>query len=177
MNFKKKKAFTLIEVVISILVISLISSFLGVKILDLISKHQFKKSCTIFLECIRRMQVISLTHDMDSSITISKCGEEYLLLPHLEKKIHACAVLDMKKLKGIDSMKINHQESKQFSLEIYSFGRIEPSALICLTGKDDVFWIDTRYGALATMKEKFPDSNKDCSFPFPLSLNHLFIDK
>ena len=97
MNCKKKKSFTLIELLLSLVVITLISSLLGVKILDLISKHQFRKSCAIFLECVRQMQVISLTHDMDSSIIITKCGNEYHLLPHLEKKIHAAAVLVMQK--------------------------------------------------------------------------------
>ena len=167
----------MIEVLISLLVISLISSFLGIKIIDLISRHQFRRSCTIFLETIRQMQLISLTHDMDSSITIRKCGDEYHLHPYFDKKINASTTLSIQKLKGIQSLKINHQESSQCFLEIVSLGRVEPAALICLQNKEDVFWIDARYGALATMKERDPFPSKDTLCPFPLSLNHLFVDK
>ena len=54
---------------------------------------------------------------------------------------------------------------------------VTPQGEYIFKNKEDVFWIDARYGALATMKERDPFPSKDTSCPFPLSLNHLFVDK
>jgi prepilin-type N-terminal cleavage/methylation domain-containing protein len=85
-----KRFFTLLEIIVTIVIISIASTAVGVKITHLVSKHRFESSCRRVIGKIAFAKQMALTNQCDVFLTVSQDKENVVLMidfasNHLEK--------------------------------------------------------------------------------------------
>ena len=146
MKRRAKKAFTLLEICIALLLIGIIASVVGVKSKNLIDQHRFKKGISSFMTALQEAQGIAVTYQIDLECNIfTKDGEKYFQIKTdapLRLVDRTCKILPK-----VHSFTLNDKKCNQTTLKIYSSGRIEPAAVIAFhkneaDAQSENFWID-----------------------------------
>lgn len=72
----KKHPFTLLEIVLSIAILSIVATTLGWQIRNMVVKYTFEKSVGIFLTDLKQMQFLALANQVEIAITINKLEKD-----------------------------------------------------------------------------------------------------
>lgn len=75
----KKKSFTLIEVLLSIFIISITSCVIGISIYKAISTYRFEKNCSRFIDKLLFIKKISFLQDLDIVMEITEKNKNLIL--------------------------------------------------------------------------------------------------
>lgn len=144
-----KKAFTLIEITLCLILLGLISALLTWQIKDMIDVHRFQKHIDIFLTDMRKAQTLALTYQTDLAISVYKTEDKFVYLITTDEPIKNLPPAKAKVLQGVSNLMFNDLEMDKLQLHVYSSGRIEPLGVVGFFPKkrsEDVegLWVDLR---------------------------------
>jgi len=165
----KNRAFTLLEIIIVIAILSLVASVVGWQISSCVNRYAFHKEVEEVYNAIKHSQMLSLTYRTDISVHFLK--EDDVLYYQLQTDEPFSEILldrGKKKLKKIGRFTFNNKSFKQFDFTIYSQGNIEPRGVLGFFSRnkkeDAALWLNFQ-GAFelalshqkpALLKERFP---------------------
>lgn len=72
----RKHPFTLLEIVLSIAILSIVAATTGWQIRNMVVKYTFEKSVGIFLTDLKQMQFLALANQVEIAITINKLEKD-----------------------------------------------------------------------------------------------------
>ncbi len=147
---KRINAFTLLEMLIALVIISMIGALCAVQLKKLIDGHRFEKEISSLFIALQEAQVLAAAYQTDISLDIYREKGKWSYRfstnePFAEHQFHD----------GIFSLKqtaiLKWQEKKidAFHLDIYS-GRIEPSGILTFQTQENskTLWFDLQYGQM-----------------------------
>lgn len=142
----KRKAFTLLELMVCLAIISLLSAVLGVKGLDLLAHHRFCSSLQTFVFDIQRFQILAMTQGCDVVCKIQRNnkGDFIVLIESDLEIIHPVTY----ELQEISRLLLESKPVLEFQVTLYASGRISPPAVLVIEPKRKEqysFWIDFSY--------------------------------
>lgn len=124
----KKRAFTLLELMICIALIGLLGSILGIKGADLLSHHRFHSSLQTWLFATQRLQILSMNQGADVICTIKKDKDGHFKA-FLESDSPTLAS-EVYELKEVFQISFENKPVKEFHVTFFSSGRIFPTGLL-----------------------------------------------
>jgi type II secretory pathway pseudopilin PulG len=137
----KSRPFTVLEIVIVLALIALVAG-LGIgSINSLLEKHRFQAEIDRFKEMIQELQIEALALRSDIEIELKKSEEGWIAQSKTAESILRPETLELKRVTEIT---LNGATQDHYRLNIFSTGRIEPSALIEMKAGEEVLWIDLR---------------------------------
>lgn len=160
MTMRVKKVFTLLEMVIALLILSIIGALTGVQVKKMIDKHRFEGEISNLFITLQEAQILSAVYQTDLKLDIFKENHHfaYRFSTHepfpahkLNQNAIALAHSAFIKFKGA---KVSH-----LHFDIYSGGRIEPRGILAfyLAQEDDnPLWFDLQYGHLIKFSYRRP---------------------
>lgn len=123
------KPFTLLEMVISIAVLSLAAAAIGWEMKDVLTTHHFRSNIDRLLLDLKKAQIVALANRADIELRLQKIGKDYSYQFYSDEPLPAFLKKPMK-LKGIDKMQKEDKPVEDHTLIIYSSGRIVSSGEI-----------------------------------------------
>ena len=174
---KIKKAFTLLEILVCLAIISLVSVLVGTKGHQLLSYHQFRSISQTFLLDLGRFQILAMTSGSDIICKIIKEASGYVI--HWDPE----AVLPLEQgalsyaLKGVEKIQLQGKVVNEFDFTLLSSGRIFPVSHITFVSKKEekVLSIDLAYPFY--VKEGVIKNSPPLFLPFYPTRKKDFIDK
>lgn len=134
---KRKKNFSLLEVLICIAILGLVASLLSWQIKDMVAAHQFHKSIDQFLTDLRKIQMLALADRCDIEMKISQDNGEYSYI-FTSDEVLPLVKSQKNKLTGVKKITLGKLlVKKETTLSVYSSGRIEPQAQVQFFQKED----------------------------------------
>jgi len=129
MTRPKCRAFTLLEIIICIAILSASVIGIGWQMKGMLAIHQFNKNIANFLADLRKAQLVALCDRVDIDLNIYEEGGHYQysfstddpLLCFINKKIT---------LTGIQEIKTEKKKLKELKIHLYPSGRISPEKKI-----------------------------------------------
>lgn len=155
-NLKRlsKRAFTLLEIAIALVIISIIGALVSVQVKKLIDVHRFESEVANLFITLQDAQVLSAAYQTDISLdfslnsdgALSYCFSSYE--PFKSHQFNNQTVV----LKHTKILKFNEAKQKSLHLDIFSGGRIEPRGILAFQqnaeGEGKALWFDLQYGQL-----------------------------
>lgn len=149
-----RRAFTLLEIAIALVIISIIGALVSVQVKKLIDSHRFESEVATLFIALQDAQILSATYQTDISLdfwTDSEGALVYCFASYEPFKTHqfnsAPVVLRHTKI-----LKFNEAKQKRLHMDIYSGGRIEPRGILALHQNAEeegkALWFDLQYGLL-----------------------------
>ena len=158
---KIKKAFTLLEMMVVLAILSIIGTLTTVYIKKLVNAHRFESEVANLFIAIQEAQVLSAAFQTDLSLDFfQKKGTLYY-------RISTDEPLTLKQLNQGDFplahtavLKFKDIKVKKLHLDIFSGGRIEPGGILNFrqTQEDDAkdLWFDLQQGRLLKFSHQKP---------------------
>ena len=148
-----RRAFTLLEMMIALVILSLIGAFSAVQVKKLIDAHRFESEISNLFIALQQAQVLSATYQTDIAWDIyPKDGVLcYRFTTDEPFKPHQ---FENKEIFIPHIVKLTFKDAKTTRLhfDIYSGGRIEPRGLLAfhqtLEEESKALWFDLQYGHL-----------------------------
>ena len=72
MKSKKAQCFSLLEIMVSLAILVLVSSLLGVKVTSLIAEHKFNNTAQGLLDDFKQLQILSISYGTDCELKLYK---------------------------------------------------------------------------------------------------------
>jgi prepilin-type N-terminal cleavage/methylation domain-containing protein len=161
MKRRARRAFTLLEIVIALALLSLIGTLVGVQTVQLLRTHRFASEIEQFFTSVREAQVLALNYTTDHAIDISlENGIVYYQITTDEP--FSPQVLDQRKIacKQISQIFFDQRKEKKLHFAILSSGSIEPQGVLALCSEQERRYIDLRGGTLVKCTATKPALNK-----------------
>lgn len=158
-NFKKRRPFTLLELMVCLMLMAMITALLGIKVYDFIGDHRFRSSVEDLFTDIRQLQVLAVSHDCDMEVRMFRKNESFYYECFTEAPLKKTGLFQKHSLKGVISLTCGDRPVSAYTLRVYSSGRIEPQELLGFhpkPSKDSSFslWLNLTRPLLLTMGEK-----------------------
>ncbi|MBS0604732.1 MAG: type II secretion system protein [Verrucomicrobia bacterium] len=155
-----KRAFTLLEMMIALVILSLIGALTAVQVKKLIDAHRFEGEVADLFIALQEAQVLSATYNTDLSLDL------YLKEGKVFYRFSTDEPLSVQKLKR-DPVSLAHTTELKFKdvkvtslhLDIYSGGRIEPRGTLSFSQSSDdgkKLWFDLQHGQLLKFSHRRP---------------------
>ena len=125
-NAKVIRPFTLLEIVISLGLLTLIASVCGWGIHGLVAEYQYRKGYTLLLSDLKKSHLIALANQTDLELRFWKEGTKVIYQFRTDDPI-ACFVHKPLSLPGIEKINREKKEVQALSIPLYSTGRIGES--------------------------------------------------
>lgn len=135
---KKKRVFTLLEIIVCLVIVTMLMGLVGVKTYQLIDLYRFRSSVHKMLSEINHWQLWAMTHNDDVHLKISQEKGEYFFQPETEAPYPLPSLLTKQKLYGVKRIKMDGKTLSSLDLDIYSTGRIEPTGILQYEPKDPI---------------------------------------
>ena len=181
MKSKKAQCFSLLEIMVSLAILVLVSSLLGVKVASLISEHKFKNSAQALFDDIKQLQILSLSYGTDCELKLYKRKDVFYYLCTSEASIPRGPLFSPHLLKGVNALSINEKKTDSLKLTLSSTGRVDPAILLGLHREDidspNSLWIDARNQSLITFSHKSPSPLTASVIPQMPEIENLLVDK
>jgi prepilin-type N-terminal cleavage/methylation domain-containing protein len=163
-----KRLFTLLEIMIALVIISIIGALTAFQVKKMIDAHRFEAEVSDLFIALQEAQVLSAAYQTDLALDIfmEKGKPLYRFstdepLPPL--KLKQSPVL----LSHTAFFKFKDAKTPSLHFDIYSGGRIEPrGSLAFFQTLDDgkVLWFDMQYGQLLKFSYRRPNLVKEQTF-------------
>ncbi len=155
-----KHAFTLLEIVICMAILSLIGTAVGLQIHSMITSHRLSSGADRLCIALQEAQLLAITHQTDFTVHLFKERGEYWYQVQTFEPIKAVDQ-QPKPLPGVTSLTDQGTKKEEIQLAIYATGRIEPSHVIGLhpaaTKKASApLWIDLQTPIQIKLSSKKP---------------------
>lgn len=165
-----RRSFTILEVMIALVILSLIGVLSAVQVKKLIDAHRFEGEISHLFIALQEAQVLAATYQTDIALDIfSKNGQlHYRFASDEPFRGHQ---FNNRDIPLSHSAKLMFKESKvnRLHLDIYSGGRIEPRGILAFhqTQEEDskALWFDLQYGYLIKYAYHKPLSIKQQPLP------------
>ncbi len=155
----KRRAFTLIEIIIAIAILGLLSTFTLTQVAKLVKTHQFDKEVSELFIRLQEAQVLATTFQTDIELDISckKGAFSYIFTTDEPFKKHQFESKECP-LPHASLIQFNKSKPGKSSLHfhIYPQGRIEPRGVLIIESSTKTLWIDLQYGFMMKYSNKQP---------------------
>lgn len=152
---KGRQSFTLLEIIISIAILSVAAVVISWEMKGVLSANHFQKNIDWLVTDLKKAQILALSDRVDIELKIKKIGDTYSYQLHSDDPIPFFEKKPMK-LKGIESIFQKDKSLSSYVFTIYSSGRITPSDPIILAGKDREVMLDLQKTPLIEIKNINP---------------------
>jgi hypothetical protein len=159
---KKIYFFTLLEICVCLMILSLAAGFLGIHVKDAIEIHRFRNSVARLKIELQKLQMLALCHQSDLKISIYKKKNELYYKASSEEPGISEYACQENKLGGISKLSLDgRKETVSLQMHIYSSGRIEP---LCVVGfhrrdlEDEIgsLWLNLTQPVQIKLCESYP---------------------
>ncbi len=152
MRMRNKRAFTLLEMMIALMILSFIGAMTAVQIKKMIATHRFEAGVADLFLALQEAQILSATYQTDFSldITSSKGKVDYRFSTYEPLSAHQFNQ-ESKTIAYAHSCKFNNTKTTTLHLDIYSGGRIEPRGTLAFythPEEEKALWFDLQRGHL-----------------------------
>lgn len=159
-----KKSFTLLEIMICLMILSLIGAFTTVQIKKMIAVHQFEAEIGNLFIALQEAQLLSATYQTDLALDISSVGGKIAYSFSTDEPFtsHQFSRATLP-LPNTHFCKFNNARAKTLHFDIYS-GGIEPKGVLAFTPSYDetkTLWFDLQRGQLIKFSHQKPVVRKN----------------
>lgn len=155
-----KKLFTLLEVMIALVILSLVGAFSITQIKTLVSSHRFEKQVFNLFSALQEAQILAATFQTDIALDFFKKGESFYYRFSTFEPFSKHQFNDQEiAMPHLAALKFKEKSDLSLHFDIYSEGRIEPRGILefCRSEKDSkALWFDLQYGQLIKFTSKKP---------------------
>jgi len=179
MKKRKLKAFSLLEILVSLFIIVLVSGVVSIKLIDLLKEYKFKNSVSGLFEDLMQTKIFSNSYQCDCSLKIFKKKSRYFyqIIPdvyHMKGSVFL-----VKELKGIDLVRSDDKPIVSIEYPMYTNGIFDKLACLEFSrntseGQQEKLWIYCSNDRLQ-LSSKMIKSSESASFL--LKHYELSIDK
>lgn len=155
------RAFTLLELMIALAILSLIGALSAVQIKKLTDAHQFETEVSNLFIALQEAQVLASTYQTDISLDFYRdekrdlCYRFSTYEPFTEQQFNN----EARSLNHTFAIKFQGEKIHQLHFDIFS-GRVEPRGVLAFfqTPKEDskTVWLDLQYGQLLKFSYRRP---------------------
>jgi hypothetical protein len=155
-------SFTLLELCICFLILTLISALLGWQLKNAIDYHQFKNCGNELCAQIRHLQALATSYQIDADLKIVEDEEKIIYQKSTDEPLDIINKSKIGLLKGISTLTFNNKPVKEIHLRIFSNGRITPQGVLGMhrkdfSPKDSSLWIDIRFPIQIKVVKDYPE--------------------
>ncbi|MCX6989331.1 MAG: type II secretion system protein [Chlamydiae bacterium] len=143
----KKRAFSLLELLVAFSLIALVSSLLGVNVVSLIKRHRFHHSIAVFREDLVQMQLLSISHGCDTAIKVAQKNGKFYYQCMADLTMHKGPLFSWKPLKGVQAITVDKKKVAAAQVTLFSSFRMHHP--VCIGFHQDTqnnpaqsLWID-----------------------------------
>ena len=167
-----KRVFTLLEMMVALLLLSLLGSLVAVQIKKLIDASRFEAEVSDLFIALQEAQVFAATYQTDLSLDLSvKSGCVSYHFSTDEPLSSNQFKQEVVKMTHVAFLKFQNAKASSVHLDVYSGGRIEPRGALGFFQADEKgrsLWFDLQYGQLfkfmptkpPTVKQNIPEPPK-----------------
>jgi prepilin-type N-terminal cleavage/methylation domain-containing protein len=158
-----KCAFTLLEIVLVIAILSMMATVIGWQIGKCVNSYAFEQEVEMLYNTFKQSQVLAVTYRTDITIHFFReKGAYYFFQKTSEPFAESLFDREKKKLKEIKKINLDDKLVKQFSFTLYSQGNFEPRVKLNLCSKNakKTTWLDSQGGFLLSLSSKEPNPFK-----------------
>lgn len=142
----KRHAFTLLELMVCLAIISLLSVVLGIKGVDLLAHHRFCSSLQTLIFDAQRFQILAMTQGCDVICKIEKNKQgDYVARIESDIEVHHPVSYE---LKEVSHLLFQNKPVSEFQVTFFASGRISSPGVLMIEPKRKQtysFWIDFSY--------------------------------
>jgi len=131
LTWKGKWAFTLLEMIICVVILSAAAVTVSWQMRGMFQTHHYHQNVDRFLTDLQKCQLIALSDRIDIEIRIEKGKQGYQYTVHTDEPISHFS-RKREKMKGIEQMKVGKKGLDSHVITIYRTGVIRPSDPITL---------------------------------------------
>jgi prepilin-type N-terminal cleavage/methylation domain-containing protein len=157
MKRRSKRAFTLLEIMICLVLIGLLGGVVGFKIKGTVAHHRFRNRVNQIEQTLRELQILALTYRTDMSLDLFQQKEKWVARVNVEEP--KLQFLNQKKIDLSDlSINAGPDAVKKIHLDVLSSGRIlSPCSVICFQHGKDSRFLDLRLGLHIKVHDTYPE--------------------
>jgi prepilin-type N-terminal cleavage/methylation domain-containing protein len=125
---KKRKSFTLLELMVCLALISLLAGLVGMKGVDLLAHHRFYRGLQTWLFDIHRVQILAMNQGADVTCTLKKNKEGHYraIFESDAPSFHSTS----HDLNGVSELIFENKPINEFKVTFFSSGRISPVGIL-----------------------------------------------
>jgi type II secretory pathway pseudopilin PulG len=164
-KMSNRRFFTLLELMIALMILTLIGALTSTQIKKLIDVHRFEQEVSTLFTTLQEAQILSATYrtDLSLDLTFSNNTLAYQITtdePFTPFQLNQSPIT----LPHTARLQFNGKKATRLHFDIYSGGRIEPRGLLSLlqtTGEESkTLWIDLQHGSLLKLSHTKPPLSK-----------------
>lgn len=149
----QKRSFTLLEILLALMILSILAAFTGVPIKKLIDTHRFERDISTFFISLQEAQTLSAVYQTDIACEIfQEKGSYYYRFSTKEPFTSHQFSKTSHPLSRTQLIQFNGKKTPHHRFDIYSGGRIEPRGILSFSQTLDPnsrqLWFDLQYGHL-----------------------------
>ena len=152
-----KRPFTLLEICLCIVILTLVSGFLGLRIKESVEHQRFLSQVSGFTSELKRLQGFALSYRADFGIRVYQKGEKFYYKLFTDEPLDFIQKVPARTLKGLTTLSLNEKNVSEISLSILSSGKIEPEAVIGMHLGEEKRFIDLRNTLHIKPLESYPN--------------------
>ncbi|HEY2810182.1 MAG TPA: type II secretion system protein [Rhabdochlamydiaceae bacterium] len=168
----KKAAFTLLEVLVVLFILSSVASVVGWQINKCISRYALQSEVEELYFALRHCQILALTYQTDIALYFLQ-DKEALYYQFATDEPFSDLLFDRKRhfLKHVGKMTLNGKSLKNVAFSLYSNGDLSPRGMLGFyphkSEEDESLWIDFQGAFALTLASRKPALLQEKSPAFP----------
>jgi prepilin-type N-terminal cleavage/methylation domain-containing protein len=172
MMSKQTNAFTLLEIILVITILSMVASVVGWQIATCVNRYALQREVEEVYNAVKQSQVLSLTYKTDIGVHfLREDGVFYYCLQTDEPFMEISFDREKKALRKVGRITFNGKSVKTFDLSLFSNGNIEPRGVLGFFPQskknDTALWFDFQCAHLLSISHIKPSNLKERSPSFP----------
>lgn len=157
----KHRAFTLLEVMIALVILSIIGSVTAVQVKKMIDAHRFESEVTSLFISLQEAQVLSAAYQTDLALDIKNVGGKLSYQISTDEPFSETTLsTNIVNLPHVSAIKFNNASPPRLHFDVYSGGRIEPRGSLAFYQGEKVLWLDLQRGHLMKFSYQKPNPVK-----------------
>lgn len=154
---RDKRSFTLLEICLCIVILTLVSGFLGLRIKESVEHQRFLSQVSGFTAELKRVQGFALSYRADFGIKVYKKEEKFYYKFFTDEPLDFIQKVPARSLKGFTALSLNRKDESEISIRILSSGKIEPEGVIGMHLEKEERFIDLRNTLHIKPLESYPN--------------------
>lgn len=158
------RSFTLLEVTIVLLILSLVGSLVAVQVKKMIDFHRFEAEVTDLFIALQEAEVIAATWQTDLALDLFVRGGSVSWRFSTNEPLSSFQLKqDSVLMPHVSALKFQQAIVTSLHIDIYSGGRIEPRGILGIfqkTDTDKALWFDLQHGLLLKYSYQKPKELK-----------------